>query len=157
MRMMRNLIASETGASIIELALVAPFLAALVVVVSDLSGAYSMKLRLEQVSQRTLERLQQMSSPADPANQATIASEGATAATDAGYSGASVAVTYTNYCNGALQTNYTDTCTSGQTQMKYVNVTIGSSYTPMFSNTYFPNRNSNGSVNLTGVAGMRVQ
>jgi Flp pilus assembly protein TadG len=157
MRMLKTLLGSERGASVVELGLVAPFFAALVIGMSDLASAYSMKLRLEQAAQRSLERLQQMSSPADPDNHDTIADEASDAATDAGYDGATVSVTYTNYCNGSATTNYTDNCTGTQTQMKYVSVSIASNYTPLFSNSYFPNHNADGTVTVTGRAGMRVQ
>jgi Flp pilus assembly protein TadG len=156
MRMLKTLRDCARGASVVELGLVAPFFAALVIGMSDLASAYSMKLRLEQASQRSLELLQQMSSPADPANHDTIAAEGASAATDAGYTGATVSVTYTNYCNGTATANYTDGCTGTQTNMKYVNVSISSAYTPLFTNSYFPNHNANGTVTVSGQAGMRV-
>lgn len=155
--MFRKILNSDRGASVVELGLVAPFFAALVIGMSDLGSAYSMKLRLEQAAQRSLERLQQMSSPADPSNHDTIATEGADAATDAGYGGATVSVDYTNYCDGVATANYTDGCSSNQTQMKYVNVTISSDYTPLFTNSYFPNHNPDGTVTITGRAGMRVQ
>jgi Flp pilus assembly protein TadG len=154
--MLYGILRSERGASAVELGLLAPFLLAMVVGMSDLGSAYSMKLRLEQAAQRSLELVQQEKSPADPANHDTIATEATNAATDAGYSGATVSVVYTNYCDGTATTNYTDGCTGTQVMMKYVNVTITSSYKPLFSNSYFPNHKADGTVTVTGQAGMRV-
>jgi Flp pilus assembly protein TadG len=157
MRMLNQIRDCDRGASVVELALVAPFFAAMVIGMSDLASAYSMKLRLEQASQRAIERLQYIKGPADPANKTTIETEAADAATDAGYEDATVAVTYTNYCNGSATTNYTDSCTGTQTQMKYVSVTLTGKYTPLFTNSYFPNHNADGTVTVTGRAGVRVQ
>jgi len=157
MRMFSTLLKSERGASVVELGLVAPFFLALVVGMGDLGNAYSMKLKLEQASQRALERLQQSGTPADPANHDTIVTEATNAASDAGYSGATATVTYSNYCAGTATTNYTDSCTGTQVQMKYVNISISSNYTPLFTNSYFPSHNNDGTVTVTGRAGMRVQ
>jgi Flp pilus assembly protein TadG len=155
--MLNQLRRCERGASIVEMALAAPVLSAVLIGMTDISRAYSMKLQLEQASQRAIEKLQQMSAPADPSNSSTITTEATNAATAAGYSGSTVAVTYGNECNGVATTNYTDSCTTGQTQMKYVVVQISNNFTPMFGVGYFPNHNTNGTVTLTGQAGIRVQ
>ena len=156
MRMLNRIRHSERGASAVELGLLAPFLLAMVVGMSDLGSSYSMKLRLEQAAQRSLELLQQMKSPSDSANHDAIATEASNAATDAGYSGATVAVTYTLYCNGTASATYDDTSCTGTT-MRYVSVAITGKYTPLFSDSYFPNHNADGTVTITGRAGMRVQ
>jgi Flp pilus assembly protein TadG len=49
----------ERGASIVELALVTPILASLLIGMVDLSRAYSYKLNLEQGAQRAIEKVQQ--------------------------------------------------------------------------------------------------
>ena len=157
MRMFSTLLNSERGASVVELGLVAPFFLALVVGMGDLGSAYSMKLKLEQASQRALELVQQSGTPADPASHDAIVTEATSAASDAGYTGATATVTYSNYCAGTKTTNYTDSCTGTQVQMKYVNISISSNYTPLFTNSIFPNRNADGTVTVTGRAGMRVQ
>jgi Flp pilus assembly protein TadG len=157
MRMPSTLLKSERGASVVELGLVAPFFLALVVGMSDFGNAYSMKLKLEQASQRALELIQQSGTAADPANHDAVVAEATSAASDAGYDDASVSVDYTNYCDGSKTTNYTDSCTGTQVQMKYVNVTVSADYTPLFTNSYFPNHNADGTVTVKGHAGMRVQ
>ena len=49
----------ERGASVVELALVAPVFAALLLGMVDLSGAYSARLELEQAAQQTIENVMQ--------------------------------------------------------------------------------------------------
>src|SRR5688572_33161981 len=56
--MIRRLFKSEEGNSVIEVALVAPVLAALLVGMVDLSRAVSEKLKLTQIAQRATERVQ---------------------------------------------------------------------------------------------------
>ena len=51
-RMFKSLTRDERGASVIELALVTPFLGSMLVGMVDLSRAYSRKLQLEQASIR---------------------------------------------------------------------------------------------------------
>ena len=58
----KRLSQDEGGASIIELALVAPILATLLIGMVDLSRAYSRKLMLEQAAQRAIEKIQQYQS-----------------------------------------------------------------------------------------------
>ena len=55
----RQLLANERGAAIIELALVAPILALTVIGIVDMSNAYSRKLALEQGAQRAIEKIMQ--------------------------------------------------------------------------------------------------
>jgi Flp pilus assembly protein TadG len=160
MRLFKRLRDSERGASVIELALAAPVFATLVVGISDVARAYSMKLRLEQAAQRSIETVQQQSRTGN--NYTALSDEAAAAATAAGYSGSTVTVTYSLECNGTVSTSTTgaaisSTCGSGQTYARYVTVNISNSYTPMFTASYFPRHNANGTVTVSGYAGIRVQ
>src|SRR5687768_8082881 len=56
MTVFRDLIRDERGASIIEMALVAPFLCSLLIGMVDMSRGYSTKLQLEQAAQRAIEK-----------------------------------------------------------------------------------------------------
>jgi Flp pilus assembly protein TadG len=67
----------DRGASIIELALVAPVLASLLIGMVDMSRAYSYKLKLEQSAQRAIEKVQQYQ--AESSTYSTLQSEAATA------------------------------------------------------------------------------
>jgi Flp pilus assembly protein TadG len=159
-RLLKRLRDSERGASVIELALVAPVFATLVVGISDVTRAYSMKLRLEEAAQRAIETVQQQSRNGN--NYSTLSTEASNAASAAGYSGSTVTVTYSLECNGTSNTSTTGaainaTCNSGQTYARYVTVNISNSYTPMFTASYFPHHNNNGTVTVSGYAGIRVQ
>jgi Flp pilus assembly protein TadG len=153
--------ADQRGAAIVELALAAPFLAALVVGMTDISRAYAMKLRLAQAAQRAIESIQVNGKNTN--DYTGLSAEATAAATAAGYSGSTVAVNYKLECNGATNTSNTTgaainaTCLSGQTYARYVTVTISNTYSPLFATSYFPGSNANGTVNVSGYAGLRVQ
>jgi Flp pilus assembly protein TadG len=160
MRLLKLLRTDQRGASIVELGLVAPIFGGLLVGMTDISRAYSMKLRLEQAAQRAIETVQQQARSGN--NYSALTTEASSAATAAGYSGSTVTVAYKLECNGTTNTSTTGaainaSCSSGETYARYVTVTISNSYTPMFTASYFPNHNSNGTVTVSGYAGLRVQ
>jgi len=160
MRLLNRLRDSERGASVIELALAAPVFATLIVGMSDIARAYSMKLRLEEAAQRAIETVQQQSRNGN--NYSALSTEASNAATAEGYSGSTVTVTYTLECNGTTNTSTTGaainaSCTTGETYARYVIVNISNTYTPMFTASYFPRHNANGTVTVSGYAGLRVQ
>lgn len=160
-RILAPLRANERGASIIELGLAVPFLAALVVGMTDISRAYAMKLRLEQAAQRTIESFAWRGKNTN--DYTTLSTEAAAAATAAGYTGSTVVVNYKLECNGVTNTSNTTgaaintSCNSGETYSRYVTVTISNLYTPMFATSYFPGANAQGQVAVSGYAGLRVQ
>lgn len=140
----------ERGNSLIEMALAAPLLAALLIGMVDISRAYSARLLLEQVAQRTVERIQQSSFQAS--QETTLETEAAGAAG----TGSTADVSFVLECDGAAQ-SWTSNCTAGQSYARYVTVTVTRPFTPMFSASYFPGANDNGTVTLRGEAGIRVQ
>lgn len=151
MMMTRPLICSdERGNSVIEMALAAPFLAALLVGMVDLSAAYSGDLMLEQVAQRTIENVQQ--SGFDSTQEAALEAEAVSAAGI----GSTADLTFVLECNGTAQ-SWTTPCSPGQAYARYVTVVITGPFTPMFSTQYFPGANADGTVTLEAEAGIRVQ
>lgn len=140
----------ERGNSAIEMALAAPLLAALLIGMVDVSRAYSSRLVLEQVAQRTIERVQQTGF--DPTQEPALEAEAA----DAAGAGSTADVVFTLECDGVSQ-GWTTTCSAGQAYARYVTVTVTSSFTPMFDSGYFPGSNADGTVALRGEAGIRVQ
>ena len=99
-----HLVRDERGASIIELALVAPFLATLTIGVIDLSGAYSAKLQLEQAAQRTIEKaMQAPKSEINGLNVDYLATLKAEAAEAADVDEDDVSIRYWLECNGVDQ------------------------------------------------------
>ena len=140
------------GASIVELALVAPVLASLLIGMVDLSRAYFPKLELQQAAQRSIEKIQQ--SQAEASNFNVLQAE--TAAT-AQVPARNVAVDYWLQCNGARQNDYESVCPSGQTYERWVSIDITGTFKPIFKSKHFPKANSDGTFTLHGTARMRTQ
>jgi len=151
-RFLRSLRRDERGASIIEMALITPVLASLLIGMVDISRAYSARLQLEQAAQRAIEKVMQYQ--ANSSTYATLYSEAATAAN---VPVSQVTVDYWLECNGVRAADYNTSCPSGQTYARYVTVSIDKAFTPMFGTRYFPGANSDGSYTLTGEAGLRTQ
>jgi Flp pilus assembly protein TadG len=147
------------GASIIELALAAPFLATLIIGMVDISRGYSAKVQLTQAAQRAVEKAMQGKKNTDLYD--TLQAEAATAA---GVATSAVTVKYWLECNGVskytsqatMTADYDQVCPTGQTYVRYVTVDITKTYSPMFS-TKWAGANADGTYTLHGYAGIRVQ
>lgn len=151
---MTRLLRSEDGSSVIEMALAAPFLALLLIGTVDMSRGYSTKLQLEQIAQRTIEKVQNTeynNSTDKPLLQAE-------AAAAAGVSTSAVTVSSWLECNNSgTKLSFTASCTdSNHPFARYVEIRIQKTYTPMFS-MRFAGANANGTYTLEGTAGVRVQ
>ena len=142
----------DRGASIIELALVAPVLASLLIGMVDLSRAYSYKLKLEQAAQRAIEKVQAYQT--STSTYTTLQSEAAAAA---GVPTNKVTIDYWLECDGTRASNYESVCTGSQTYARWVTVSVEGTFTPMFRSKYYPRANSDGTFTITGKAGMRTQ
>lgn len=153
-RFLARLVRNDRGASIIELALVMPFLAAMVVGVVDVSRAYSAKYKLEQAAYRAIEKVQQYRDTTTTFT--TIRTEATTAATAAGFTNPNVTIDVWLECNGTRQTNYNATC-PGQTMNRWITVDIAGTYTPLFASRRWPGSNADGTYTLHGRAGLRTQ
>ena len=152
MRFLRSLRRDERGASIIEMALITPVLASLLIGMVDISRAYAARLQLEQAAQRAIEKVMQYQ-----ANSSTYATLYLEAAAAANVPVTQVTVDYWLECNGVRAEIYEISCTTGQTYARYVTVSIDKAFTPMFGTRYFPGANDDGSYTLTGEAGLRTQ
>lgn len=150
-RLFRSLARDERGASLIEMALVVPFFAALIIGVVDLSRAYSAKLQLEQAAYRAVEKVQQYQS-----SDSTVGTLKTEAAAAAGVTETSTnpAISYSLECNGTAQ-SYTTVCAG--TEVRMMNVDIAKDFTPMFPSRAWPGANANGTITLHGRAGLRTQ
>lgn len=142
----------DRGAAIMELALVAPIIASLLIGMVDLSRAYSYKLKLEQSAQRAIEKVQQYQT-----TTSTYGTLQAEAAAAAGVPTSNVTIDYWLECNGTRASNYDTVCTSGQTYARWVTVTVTGTFTPMFRSKYYPRANSDGTFTIQGKTGMRTQ
>ena len=154
-RKLTHLARDENGASIIELALVTPFLAAMVMGVADVGRAYSQKLKLEQAAYRAIEKVQQYRDTTSTFT--TISAEATNAATAAGFTSPTVTVDYFLECDGTRQTTYNMTCSTSQTENRWITVDIAANYTPLFASTAWPGANANGTYTLHGKAGLRTK
>ncbi len=157
-RQFQSLARDEGGASIIEMGLMLPVLASLLIGFVDISRAYSAKLQLEQSAYRAIEKIQQYNSV--DSTYTTLKTEAVTAAQAAGFTSVTdsdVTIDYWLECNGARQADYTASCTSGQTYARWVTIDIAGTFTPMFSSNRWPGSNSNGTYTLHGKAGLRTQ
>ncbi len=149
----------DRGSSIIEMALVAPFLATLLIGMVDMSRGYSAKLQLEQAAQRSIEKA--MNGDKDTDLYETLKVEAVVAAD---VPASQVEVRYWLECNGVSQNSsaatmaadYEKVCPNGQTYARYVNVRIQKSYKPMFK-AQWAGANADGTFTLVGDAGIRVQ
>ena len=142
----------DRGASIIELALVAPILASLLIGMVDLSRAYSHKLMLEQAAQRAIEKVQQYQ--ASTSTYTTLQTEAAAAA---GVPVGNVGIDYWLECNGVRAADYNSVCPAGQVYERRVLVEVYGTFSPMFRSRRWPGANTDGTFTLNGKAGMRTQ
>ena len=158
-----NLARDERGTSIIELALLAPMLATLVIGMSDISMAYSQKLQLEQAAQRSIEKAMQ----GMQGDESTDIFDGLTAeaAATAGVEENAVEVRYWLECNGVsqnsnpstMEADYNKVCSgTNPVYSRHLNVAIEKVYTPTFQ-VHWLGSNSDGTFTLVGEAGLRVQ
>lgn len=159
MRRLSHLIRDERGTSLIEMALVMPFLASLLVGMVDLSRGYSAKLQLEQAAQRSIEKA--MNGDKETGFFQTLKNEAVAAA---GVNQNAVTVRFWLECDGVSQNSnpatmvadYGEKCDDDIPYARYVNVRIEKAYSPMFS-VKFLGANPDGTFTLTGEAGIRVQ
>lgn len=148
----------ERGTSVIEMALVAPLFATFLIGMVDLSRAYSFRLGLEQVVQRSIEKVMQYQE--NTSTYATLVNESVSAANAAGYSDVTsgdVTVDFWLECNSIRQPDYDNTCSSGQTYARFITVSVESNFRPLFGTRFFPGANGDGSFTIETEAGIRTQ
>lgn len=150
--MIRSLLRCERGNSFIEMALALPLLVSLLVGMVDISRAVSQKLRVVQVAQRTIERVQRDNFM--PAQATALEAEAELAAG----TGSDATVSYWLECGSSTtKLDYTSSCSAGQAYARFVGISISSSFTPLFGTRFFPGANGNGTFTFEGEAGVRVQ
>jgi Flp pilus assembly protein TadG len=153
MRLAGPLRADEAGNSVVELGLVLPIMATLLMGAIDISRAVSAKTALEQAAQRTIELIQR--SAYDVSDNSAYEDEAEAAA------GTGSTATITNWLecnnNGTKLDYTTGSCTSGDPYARYTRVTITQPFSPMFGSRFFPGANADGTFTITAVAGIRSQ
>lgn len=148
-RRLIELLRANKGAAMIELAMVAPVIATMVVGVVDLSNAFGRKLKIEQAAQRSIEKV--MNTTGDKTVEQTIIDE---AAAQGEVPKSNVTVTFRLECNGTYTA--AEECPSGQRESKWIMVNVVDSYTPLFP-LKFSGINADGTYHLSADAGIRVQ
>ena len=154
MRRLASLMRQDGGAVAIELAIAAPVLAMMLIGLVDISTSYSTKLRLEQIAQRTVEKVQ--ATEFKPADEEDLEAEAQVAAEEAGFEGATAAVTSWLECDGAVASSSTTPCTDGQVSARYMQLDIQHTFAPVIA-ARFTNSNADGTMTVHGVAGVRFQ
>lgn len=155
---LRQLLRDDRGASIIELAMVAPVFATMLIGATDLARAFSTKLQTTQAAQRSIEKVMQTSFQTSAVD--TLKAE---AAATAGVDPSAVTVDYWLQCNGVRQTGtdkdaaYNGVCPNGQAYARYLQVEITKIYTPLFTRVKFAAANADGTYTIRGKAGIRTQ
>jgi Flp pilus assembly protein TadG len=152
------------GASLIELALVAPFMAAIVIGMADLSRAYSMKLMLEQASQRAVEKVENQRSVSTSYNT-DLTTEATSAMTAAGYStGNSYTPDSWLECSSdagaswTRQSDFNGSCpNASDLTARYVSMRVSRDFVPMFTSRVWPGANADGTITVSGFAEVRMQ
>lgn len=163
------------GAAIIELALIAPVFALMVVGVVDMSNAYSRKLQLEQGAQRAIEKIMQTTE--DDTVEGTLKNEAVCQVNGTNADGtcktspitvSNVTVTYRLECTSGAGTitAQTDvdpttfdllTCPTGTASLaRYIEVAVNDKYRPLFP-IRFAGINADGTYHVSATAGMRFQ
>lgn len=161
MRKPAEILAHQGGAAVIELALVAPMLALMVIGVVDMSNAIGRKLLLEQAAQRSIEKI--MNTTDDTTVENTIKNEAVCQVNGTNTDGScktspitasNVTVTYRLECNGAVTTD--TECPSGQTPSQWISVRVTDIYTPMFP-IKFTGIDGDGTYHIVATAGVRIE
>ncbi|MEA1071555.1 TadE/TadG family type IV pilus assembly protein [Sphingomonas sp. LY29] len=150
-RFLSSLRNDRRGVATIELAIMAPVLATMIVGVVDLSNAFGRKLALEQATQRAVEKVMQTTLEATAED--VIKGE---AAAQAGIDTSAVTVTYQLECNEVKQALYSSECAATERESRYLLVTANDKYTPMFP-VKFLGINADGTYHLSSTSGLRTQ
>lgn len=156
---LRRLLGDRRGVAVIELALIAPILATLVIGVADVGNAFSRKLALEQAAQRSIEKIMQTTAITTPV--AALKAEAVSQARG-GLTADDVTVSYSLFCvsNTGVFTANADydegVCAGGTTEARYLEVRVSDEYEPIFP-VPFAGANADGNYPVSATAGMRIQ
>lgn len=157
----RSLVRSESGTAVLELGLAIPVVFVLLLGMIDLARGYSIKLQLEQVAQRSVEKV--MNGLADRTQLDAIKVEAASAAgvaqsavttnawLECSPASGSGTPTYYNY-----PTDDDQPCANGLTARRYLRVTIVKTFSPIF-NFQWSGANADGTYTISGATSVRTQ
>jgi Flp pilus assembly protein TadG len=148
------LLQDKRGVSVVEFALILPFMALMVVGIVDLGRGFSAQIALQQAVQRTLERAMVGSVEDD---YAFLRTEAATAAK---VPVANVVLDAWRECNQTRAGTFVGSCEEGQMISRYVRITARSDFKPMFNYSFLKVKffqTTNGMATLSATSAVRVQ
>jgi Flp pilus assembly protein TadG len=160
---------------VIEMALVAPVFALVVIGIVDISNAYTQKLALEQGAQRAIEKVMQTTGTTTV--ESTIKTEAVCQVNGLNTDGtckttpisaSNVTVTYRLECQDTAGTITSQTATDAATfdalecapatkEARYLEVAVTDKYTPLFPVHFAAFTTGDGTYHLSARAGMRTQ
>jgi Flp pilus assembly protein TadG len=143
----------QRGNSMVEMALVTPLLATLLIGTVDISRAVSTKIVVEQAAQSAVEEVQAQAN-FDTDNAGNYEADAEAAAGD----GSSASLDAWLECdNDGVHLDFdTGTCDTGVPYARYVQVNVSKTFSPMFGTQFFPGATADG-VPVSGKAVVRVQ
>lgn len=148
-RFIRCLKLDQRGTAVIEMALIAPVLATMIIGVVDLSNAFGRKLSLEQSAQRAIEKI--MNTTANDTVEATLQNE---AASQAGVPASNVTVSYRLECDGSVTSSAA--CNAGESSAEWISVEVIDKYEPIFP-VHFAGIDADGTYHISANAGIRIE
>jgi len=149
----RRLRADARGTSFVEMGMLAPFFAMIVLGTVDASRAVIDKMALQQAASRSMEMVS--SGGLDSTAFANLRSEAAAAA---GVSASQVTVDNWLECDRVRQDSFDGDCTGTQEIGRYASVVIDKSYTPWFASSLAAlGYNISRTITLRGKASVRLQ
>jgi len=152
----------QQGTAVLELGLAIPIVFIMLLGMIDFARGFSIKLQLEQVAQRSIERV--MNGQADSTQLNAIAREASLAAGVPLSNVTTRAWLECSAASGSGTPTYTDTsttedvppCAAGQTSRRYLRVTINKSFSTLFNHRW-AGGNADGTYTITGATSVRTQ
>ncbi len=123
-----GLFSDENGTSVIELAILSPFAAVLLLGMVDTSLAFTEKLKTEQAAQRAIEKATSYNGAGS--DYSGLDDEAAIAA-DVPLD--NVTLEKWLECNSTRQDSFNDVCADGELITRHIAITITDTYSPLFS------------------------
>ncbi len=146
-----SLVHDESGASVLELALIAPILGFLLLGSVDMAMGYSERLGLAQAANRTIE----MAVSRGPVNSSYSYLQDVAASTS-GEPTNHVTVDNWLACDNVRQATYDDVCGGNQQTARYVSVRIIGTHRPIINYSGLVAQSGNSDSSSVGIAGSAV-
>ncbi|HZG07449.1 MAG TPA: TadE/TadG family type IV pilus assembly protein [Allosphingosinicella sp.] len=153
--MLPALLRDARGVSAVELALIMPFIALMIVGITDLGRGFSAHIALQQAIQRTLERAMVGTVQTDYSHLRTEAATAAKIPVER------VTLDAWLECNQSRQSSFEGSCEEGQMVSRYVRISARADFKPSFRYAFLGVRlfqtSSNGMAELNATSAVRVQ